>query len=153
MVVDPLLQLVVNRQAVCRRQVDAEISKWASLSAGKHEGAPMEDDEPFHLVRHKKLKASLRKIAREAAPIAAAAARLEQRLPPPADFVAAEHAEALAFAVLTRALAWNERRALLHQARRLVQNAQPVSPHAVRESTRFHRAAALRRLLNLPSFW
>ncbi len=137
----------------CRRTVDAEISKWATLSAGKHEGAPVAEEEELHLVRHKKLKAALRKIARGAAPVAAAAARLEQRLPSPADFSAAERAEALAYAVMTRALAWNERRALLHQARRLVQNAQPVSAHAVRESIRFHRAAALKRLLNLPSFW
>lgn len=136
----------------CRRQVDAEISKWVARSAGQHPDAPA-DDEPLHLARSKKLKSSLRKIAREIPQVGAAAARLEQHLKPPADFAAAQRHEELAFAVLTRALSWNERRGLLHQARRLVQNAQPVSPHAVRESIRFHRAAALKRLLSLPSFW
>lgn len=133
----------------CRRQVEAEISKWADRTAGAHEPA----EEPLHMARHRKLKAALRKIAREVAPVAPTAAKLEQRLPPTADFSAAMRQEELVLALLTRALPWNERRALLHQARRLVQNAQPVSAHAVRESKRFHRAAALKRLLNLPSFW
>ena len=136
----------------CRRQVEAEISKWVAQSAGQHT-AEVEEPEPFHLTRAKKLKATLRKIARTIEPVSAAATRLEQALAPPEDFAQAVRQEELAFAVLTRALGWNERRALLHQARRLVQNAQPISAHAVRESRRFHRAAALKRLLDLPSFW
>ena len=136
----------------CRRQVDAEISKWSAQSEGQHTAA-LEDPEPLHLTRHTRLKATLRKIARTLAGAAAAASKLEARLPVPQDYAAAVRQEELAFAVLTRALSWNERRALLHQARRLVQNAQPVSAHAVRESRRFHRAAALKRLLDLPSFW
>ena len=139
--------------SACRRQVEAEISKWAARSAGKHDGTATEEPEPLHLVRHKKLKAALRKIARETAQVSSAASRLEYRLAAPLDFAAAERGEELAFAVMTRALGWNDRRALLHQARRLVQNAQPVSPEAIRQSLRFHRAAALKRLLNLPSFW
>ena len=136
----------------CRRQVQAEISKWVAQTPGQHTAA-VEESEPLHLARHKKLKATLRKIARTIEAVAAAASKLEETLKPPADFGAAVRQEELAFAVLTRALGWNARQALLHQARRLVQNAQPVSPHAVRESRRFHRAAALKRLLDLPSFW
>jgi hypothetical protein len=136
----------------CRRQVDAEISKWVAQTPGQHT-PEVEETEPFHLVRHKKLKATLRKISRTIEAVAPASTKLEQTLPPPEDFAAAVRQEELVFAVLTRSLKWNERRALLHQARRLVQNAQPVSPHAVRESRRFHRAAALKRLLDLPSFW
>lgn len=136
----------------CRRQVDAEISKWVAQSAGQHT-PEVEEPEPLHLARYKKLKATLRKIARTVEAIAPAASKLEQRFVPPPDFAAAVRQEELVFAVLTRSLTWNARRALLHQARRLVQNAQPVSAHAVRESRRFHRAAALKRLLDLPSFW
>src|SRR5687767_13063766 len=33
----------------CRRQVDAEISKWAALSVGQHEP----DEVPLHVARHK----------------------------------------------------------------------------------------------------
>lgn len=136
----------------CRRQVDAEISKWVASSAGKHT-PEIEEPEPFHLVRHKKLKAALRKIARTVPAVGPMAAKLEGALPAPNDFAAAVRQEELVFAAMTRSLDWNARRALLHQARRLVQNAQPISVHAVRESRRFHRAAALKRLLDLPSFW
>lgn len=136
----------------CRRQVQAEISKWSALSAGQHD-AEQGPDEPLPLARHKKLKTTLRKIARDIPSVAPAASKLEQRLGPAGDFAGAVRQEDLVLALLTRSLPWNERRALLHQARRLVQNAQPVSPHALRESKRFHRAAALKRLLNLPSFW
>ena len=136
-----------------RRQVNAEISKWMSRSVGQHAGAKKSKEQPLHLVRHTKLKAALRKIARQTPQLTPAALGLAKGLLAPVDFLAAQRAEELVFAVLTRALVWNERRALLHQARRLVQNAQPVSPHAVRESRRFHRAAALKRLFNLPSFW
>ncbi len=136
----------------CRRQVDAEISKWVATSAGQHlTGQP--EPEPLLATRHKKLKAALRKIARTLPALSAAATRLEAHLQPVDDFSAAVAQEELAFAVLLRALAFEQRLGLLHQARRLVQNAQPVSAHAVRESRRFHRAAALGRLLDLPSFW
>lgn len=136
----------------CRRHVDAEITKWVTQSAGQHiTGEP--DAEPLLATRHKKLKAALRKIARTLPALAAAATRLEATLQPVDDFAAAVRQEELAFAVLLRAVDFPQRLALLHQARRLVQNAQPVSPHAVRESRRFHRAAALKRLLELPSFW
>jgi hypothetical protein len=136
-----------------RRQVNAEISKWVASSAGQHTAGAADEGEPLHLVRHRKLKASLRKISQKLPALAAAATRLEQRLTTPSDFASAQRAEELAIALLTRALNWQERQALLRQARRLVQNAQPVSPHAVRESKRFHRATALKRLLDLPSFW
>lgn len=136
----------------CRRQVDAEISKWVAQSPGQRT-AQLDEPDLLHLARHKKLKAALRKIARTIQAVALTAAVLEQTLLPPDDFTAAVRQEELVFARLTRSLKWNERRALLHQARRLVQNAQPVSAHAVRESRRFHRAAALKRLLDLPSFW
>ncbi len=136
----------------CRRQVDAEISKWVAHSAGQHT-VEVAHAEPLHLTRHRKLKATLRKIVRTIEAVASVASRLEATLPPPDDFSSAVRQEELVFAVLTRALSWNERQPLLHQARRLVQNAQPVSLHAVRESKRFHRAAALKRLLDLPPFW
>jgi hypothetical protein len=138
----------------CRRAVEVEIAKWTRSTVGAHEQAASDDDANALLAqRSKKLKASLRKVARDFPQLAATALRLEQKLAVPADFGAAERDEHLAINAFIRALPWNDRQSLLHQARRLVQNAQPISAHAILESLRFHRAAALKRLIDLPPFW
>lgn len=136
----------------CRREVESEIKKWAARTAGQHE-AHEKAPEPFHLARHQKLLATLRKIGRDVPAVAGPAKRLERRLPVPDDFDASVRQEELVLAVFIRALPWKDRRALLHQARRLVENAQPISTSAVLASKRFHRAAALKRQLELPPFW
>lgn len=135
----------------CRREVESEIKKWSQRTAGAHDGAPA--PKPLPETRHEKLLATLRKIGREVPAVAGAAKRLERRLPVPADFDAAVRQEELVLAVFIRALPWKERGALLQAARRLVENAQPISSSAIRESKRFHRAAALKRQLELPPFW
>lgn len=137
----------------CRREVETEINRWVARTPGQHAGGDAKPVEPVALTRHKALKSTLKKIARDVPQVAAAAQRLAERLLPPADFEASVRQEDLALVVLMRALAFDARLPLLHQARRLVQNAQPVSKSAVRESKRFHRAAALKRLLELPPFW
>ena len=136
----------------CRREVESEIKKWASRTAGQHE-APAPAAEPLHATRHKKLLDALRKIGRSVPEVAGPARRLERRLPVPEDFTAAVRQEDLVLACFVRALPWQARQPLLQQARRLVENAQPISTSARLESKRFHRAAALKRRLELPPFW
>ncbi|MEW5738100.1 MAG: hypothetical protein AB1938_04200 [Myxococcota bacterium] len=141
--------------AACRRQVNAEIAKYLKLSAGKTgAGAPNEvDDEPFHVQRHKKLKAALKKIGKAHEALLPAVKRLLAGLPTPEDFDASNRQEELALAVLTRAIPYEERRVLLREASRLVEKAGAASKRARRESLRFHRAALIRHHLGVPAFW
>lgn len=139
----------------CKRAVDAEIAKYLKRAAGKTEApaADGEPEEPFHLARHQKLRAALKKIVKTHEAIAPAVQKLISALREPADFDAANRQEELALAVLTRALPYEERRALLREAARLVEKAQAASRRARRESLRFHRAALVRHRLGLPAFW
>jgi len=139
----------------CRRHVEAEIKKYLKRSAG--ETGPSTGSgqavKPFHLERHKKLCAALRKLAREQEGLAPAIGRWLARLPEPADFDQSSRQEDLVLALLARALPWPKRAALLREARNLVQNAGATSPSARRESFRFHRAALVRHALAVPAFW
>ncbi len=137
----------------CRREVESEIKKWAARTAGQHEAAAPQAAEPLHATRHKKLLKALEQIGRTVPDVAGAAKRLARRLPVPEDFTAAVRQEDLVLACFVRALPWQARQPLLQQARRLVENAQPISTSARLESKRFHRAAALKRRLELPPFW
>jgi hypothetical protein len=139
--------------AACRRSVEAELGKYLSASAGRTEAAAEQAPAlPLHLLRHKKLTAALKKAARAHPMLQATVERLLQ-LDEPDDFDAAQHLEDLAHAALLRALDGPSRRALLQQARHLVQKAPAMSARARRESRRLHRAALLRRALSLPPFW
>jgi hypothetical protein len=138
----------------CRRQVDAEIAKYLERAAGKTERT--EDSaapEPFHLARHRKLRAALKKVAKSHPALAPAILRRLSALSEPSDFEAANRQEELALATLTRALPYEERRALLREATRLVEKAPTASRGARRESLRFHRAALVRHRLGVPAFW
>lgn len=143
--------------AACRRKVEAEIKKYLARApaARPDGGAPLDapDEPPLHLARHKKLRGALRKVAKEHPALAGPALGLADRLPPPADYAAASRQEALAMMALLRGLSREPRRALLREARSLVQKAGALTAGARRESLRFHRAALLRRNLELPSFW
>jgi hypothetical protein len=139
--------------SACRRQVNAEIAKYLKLSAGKTQAAAPKDDQPFHLQRHKKLKAALRKIGKTHEALSPAVKRLLAALPEPQDFAAANRQEELALAVLARALPFEERLALLREATRLVEKTGTASKGARRESLRFHRAALIRHRLEVPAFW
>lgn len=134
----------------CRRDVERELKKYVSATAGST--AEAEELAPLHLARHRKLNAALRKAARSHPVLEPAVDRL-LALPEPRDFDAAQQREELALAVLLRALPFDPRLALLHQARDFVQKAAPMSSRARRESRRLHRAALLRRTLSLPAFW
>lgn len=136
----------------CRKHVEAEIKKYLKRSAGQTaDEAP--SALPFHLERHKKLRAALRKLARDQDALAAPLGRWLARLPEPADFAQSSRQEELVLALLARTLPWPKRAALLREARHLVQNAGSTSPSARRESLRFHRAALVRHALAVPAFW
>lgn len=140
----------------CRRQVDAEIKKYLKLSAGRTDEAATDagdDGEPFHLARHKKLIAALKKLGKAHEALMPVVKRLLVGLPAPHDFDAANRQEELALAILTRALPFEARLELLREASRLVEKAQTASRRARRESLRFHRAALVRHRLGVPAFW
>jgi hypothetical protein len=137
----------------CRRQVDGEIARYLKASSGAHEAAPDAEAEPFLVTRHKKLRAALKKVGKTHDGLVFTITRLLERLGEPADFDASNRQEELVLAVLTRAIPYEERLALLREATRLVENAQTASRRARRESLRFHRAALVRHRLGLPAFW
>jgi hypothetical protein len=130
----------------CKRHVDREIARYLRHTAGRGEGraAPV---EPFEVTRHKKLVAALKKATKPHVPAWVA------RLPVPDSYVRADRQEALALALLWRALPFARRHELLREARRLVENTQATSTAARRESLRFHRAALVRRAWGLPAPW
>jgi hypothetical protein len=137
----------------CRYEVEREIQKFASASAGRTADAgAAANDEPLHLKRHKKLLSSLKKSSKQHSMLEAAVARLFT-LTPPQDIDGAQWREDLAHALIIRALPWKQRFALLQQARDFVQKAPAMSKAARRESRRLHRAALVRRELSLPAFW
>ena len=138
--------------AACRKKVEAEIKKYLARSpqVAEADAEAVTVAPPLHLARHKKLKAMLKKISREVPALEVTATRLAQRLPEPTDYPASARQEDLALMSLLRALAPEERRPLLHQARSLVQKAGALTLGARRESTRFHRAALLKKALGLP---
>jgi len=149
----PQGEAVLRSLGACRRHVDAEIAKYLKRSAGRTEAPEAAPEEAFHLARHKKLRAALKKLAKEQPGLAAPVSGWLGRLPPPADFDAANRQEELVWALLARALPFPSRLPLLRQALGLVQKAGAMSAQARRESLRFHRAALVRHELSVPAFW
>lgn len=135
-----------------RRQVEAEISKYTKRAAGKGAKEHGQSAEPFHQLRFKKLVKALDTLAK-AHPEARGVALQIATLGTPIDFDAANRREALALALLMRALPFAERTSLLRETRRLVEKADVLSSGAKRESLRFHRAAQVRHRWELPAFW
>lgn len=129
----------------CRRDVDAEISKYVARAAGKT--APAVEQEPFHVTRHKKLVAAIKKATKPNVPAWLA------RLPVPDDFSGGDRQEQLALNLLLRALPFSKRRSLLHEARQVVEKAQAMSAATKRESLRFHRAALVRQAWAMSALW
>lgn len=133
-----------------KRHVDAEMGKYLKRTVGRTEG---EAPTPFHLERHKKLLAALRKLATEVPALNQHFTALRANLPPPADFDAADRQESLVLAVAWQALPTEGRRECLRRTRALVQEAALASASTRREALRFHRAAWVRQHFNLPTFW
>lgn len=131
----------------CRRAVDTEISRWVATSAGRTADAKEEAVEPFHVTRHKKLVAAIKKATKPRAPAWLA------KLPEPTDFGDADRQESLALLLLVRALPFDRRSALLREAYRLVEKAGAMSAATRRESLRFHRTALARQAWAMPALW
>lgn len=129
-----------------KRHVDAEISKFQRTTAGRtaRDVAP---EEPFHVQRHKKLVAAIKKVTRPNTPA------WLSRMPQPHDFEGADRQESLALLLLLRELPFQRRRQLLREARALVENAPSFSAATRRASLQFHRAAVARQAWNLPGLW
>lgn len=127
--------------AACRRAVNAEFAKYSKRAAGKG-GRPT--DEPFHLVRHRKLELALQRLVDDYPVLQ------RHTLRAPADATEAVRHEHLVLAWLMRALPFNTRLAVLRAAR----TASDSSSRQTRvEVRRFHRDALLRRQLDLKPFW
>ena len=135
----------------CKRAVNGEIDKYVKRAAGQTETAARGQPklEPFHLARHQKLVAALKKLGKSRPELVAWLPALKA----PNDLSHADVNEAWALAKLLHALPYPARSPLLREARRLVQNTPSLSAAARKESLRFHRAALVRRELSLPTFW
>jgi hypothetical protein len=130
----------------CRRDVEAEISKYVARAAGRtteHE-KPV---EPFHVTRHKKLVAAIKKVTKPHVP-----AWVDQ-LSAPDDFGGGDRQELLALNLLLRGLPFSKRTSLLREARMVVEKAPSMSAATKRESLRFHRAALVRQAWAMPTLW
>lgn len=130
-----------------RRHVESEIGKYQRTSAGRTDTSKPAGEEPFHVQRHRKLVAAIKKATKPNAP-----AWLAQ-LPSPDDFEAADRQESLALLLLLRALPFSRRHELLREARVLVENAPSFSAATRRASLQFHRAAVARAAWNIPALW
>ena len=130
----------------CRRDVRSEINKYARRTAGRTTEAA-EVSEPFHVTRHKKLLASIKKATKPNVPPWLAA------LPVPEDFSGGDRQEALVLNLLLRALPFGKRTSLLREALMLVEKAPAMSAATRRESLRFHRAALVRQAWSMSALW
>jgi hypothetical protein len=123
----------------CRKSVDAELAKYLKRSAGKT--ALEVGDDALHVARHRKLERVAKKLGLK---------RLA--LPVPKDLAEADRQEHVVLATLVRTLPFPQRLSLLKEARGM-RGETHTSDEARRETLRFHRAALVRRSLDVPSFW
>ncbi len=130
----------------CRRHVGLEITKFQQRSA-RHTAVESISNTDFHLARHKKLVAAVKKAMKPQVP-----SWLSQ-LPVPTEFAAGDRQELLTLSLMSRALPFAQRLVILRQVRVLVNTATSMSPVTRRESLRFHRAALVRQAWALPTLW
>ncbi len=135
----------VRTLKACRRTVETEISKYVARAAGR--GGSEEKTEPFHVTRHKKLVAAIKKVTKPNVP------SWIERLTLPEDFSHGDRQEQLALNLLLRNLPFSQRTSLLREAREVVEKAPSMSAATKRESLRFHRAALVRQALSMPALW
>jgi hypothetical protein len=140
----------------CRREVDAEIRKYAVRATGRPQEPASQGPGavPLEQERHKRLRSALLRLARENPELAAPVEQLRSGVlaKVPEDLGRADFVEELCCALLLRALPFRRRLELYKQAR-LQAAPATSSAHARRVSCRFHRHAMLRRALGVPSFW
>lgn len=135
----------------CRKDVEAEIRKYLRASAGAHlpestATANVETTVDPVADGVKRLAKGLRKLSKTDARLEPLCGRLieegrvegfDQRFP----------------IQLLRALPFQERIRMLREARALMEGQVILSAHGRKLSRRFHRAAVLRRALDLQPFW
>lgn len=127
----------VKSLRACRRDVEAEIARYLRSSAGRHETAADVPSEA--LAPDERFRKGLRKLAK--------------LRPDLADFCRTACASEAFTAQLLRALPFAERVCLLREANALAAGQVILTAHGRKLSRRFHRAAVLRRALDLPAFW
>lgn len=137
----------------CKRQVDAEIKKYAARAVG--EGTQGEAGEDLVLERHKRMCAAIRKAAREHSALMGPSERLLETLlsDPPEGLVGANRREEAALLLLLRGLPFELRLGLLREARQRRGDQAGMSARARKLSARFHTLAVMRKAFSLPSFW
>ena len=157
---------VLRSLRACRRQVEAEIKRYLSRSAGAGgaEGAAgaeaLGPEQPraspvkrrvksWEETRHERLRATLAQLAVEAPALTDRVAVVLERVlaQVPVDPAQADAQEALAFMLLLRGMAWRNRRALWREA--TGEGGAGLSARSRRLSRRFRLIALVRRRLGL----
>ena len=134
----------------CRREVEAEIKKHRRLSTGA--GTPVAQVEEVSTVEtaSRRLSRGLKKLAKEQPVFESLCARVKGEL------IREDRVEGFEqrFPIQAlRALPFAQRLALLREAKALARGQVILSAHGRKLSRRFHRAAVLRRTLDLQPFW
>lgn len=133
----------VKSLRACRRDVEAEIARYLRASAGRG----LEEDRASERVRpaaegggsDDRFRKGLRKLS-----------KLRPEL---AEFCRRASSGAAFTSQLLRALPFSERLSLLKEAKALAAGQVILTANGRKLSRRFHRAAVLRRALDLPAFW
>ncbi|MBF5042507.1 hypothetical protein FGE12_08850 [Aggregicoccus sp. 17bor-14] len=150
---EPLLRSL----RACRRQVDAEIRRYLQRAAGgtgteePESGAGKRKAKTWEETRHLRLRATLAQLAVEAPALTERVALLLERVlvQVPEEPSQADRQEALAFALLLRAMPWRNRRALWREAQGDPTSQAGLSARSRRLSRRFRLIALVRRRLGL----
>lgn len=151
---------VLRTLRACRRSVEAEIRKYRARSAGagtSEADAQVDHGAPggFAEERHRRLRAAVAKLGREEPRLSATCERLSSGLldQPSEDLRELDRREDLVIALLIRALSFDERIRLYHEAAEHAGDPNLTSAAARKLSRRFHRQAVARRALSVPAFW
>ncbi len=133
----------------CRRQVEAEISKYLRASIGRAGGAPASTARATGELRRKKtLRAALRRLAATQPPLRPRVENLLRHLETEGSLDADR-----AIAGLVRGLPFVARLALLREAEAAVALDAFASPRSRQMARRLARNALTRKALALPNFW
>lgn len=145
----------VSSLRACKRQVEAEIRKYVERSAGRTQQGDERPKRSVEEERKARMRSALRKLAKCQASLAGACARLAEKVealgaPTLEDLAALEER---IYAALVRATPFARRLEILRGARDSAGPPAGMSARARKLSLRVHRAAALRRAVDLPPFW
>lgn len=143
---------VLRSLRACKRQVDAEIKKYRTRSAGGgEEAAPKRKTRTWEETRHARLRESLEGLAAAEAGLAGRVRHLLDTVlaEVPVEPAKLDAQEGRVFLALLRALPFPERVALWRQAVRDAADTGGMSPHSRRIGRRFRVLARVRWRLGL----